>query len=73
MIWGCSSGETFHCRVNIIEAYQAVISTLWENCGKALFYSNMTVSLCTRSIKTWLDEFGVEELDWLSLNPIKHL
>ncbi len=44
--------------------------SLW----KVLFYCSMTVPQCKKPIKTWLDEFGVVELDCsLELNPIEHL
>ncbi len=37
---------------------------------KTLFYPNMTDPVYrTRPIKTWLDEFSVEELDWPTKSP----
>ncbi len=52
--------------------------TLWEQFVEDpfLFQHDCDPVYKARPIKTWLDEFGVEELDWPSkgpdLNPIKH-
>ncbi len=43
-----------------------MLPTLWEQFGEGpfLFQSDCVLVHKSRSIKTWLDEFGVEELDW---------
>ncbi len=55
-----------------------VLPILWEQLGEGhfLFQHYFAPVHKARPIKTWLDEFGVEELDWPTqshnLNPIKH-
>ncbi|KAK3548195.1 hypothetical protein QTP70_005173 [Hemibagrus guttatus] len=65
-------------------AYQDILDnfmlpTLWEQFGNDpfLFQHDCTPVTKARSIKTWMSEFGVEELDCPAqspdLNPIEHL
>ncbi|KAK3557283.1 hypothetical protein QTP70_026274, partial [Hemibagrus guttatus] len=55
-----------------------MLPTLWEQFGDDpfLFQHDCTPVTKARSIKTWMREFGVEELDWTAqnpdLNPIEH-
>jgi len=56
-----------------------MLTNLWEQFGddSVLFQSDCTPVHKARSIKTWLSEFGVDELYSLAqspdLNPIEHL
>ena len=65
-----------------VSAYQDILdnfmpSTLWEQFGGGpfLFQHDCAPVHKARSIKTWMSEFGVEELDWPEkspdLNPIE--
>jgi hypothetical protein len=55
-----------------------VLSTSWQQFGKQFLFQHDNVPVHkSRSIRKWLVEIGVEELDWPAqspdFNPIKHL
>ena len=75
MVWGCFSGfglgPLFPVKGNLnASLYQdilnnAMLPTLWEQFGEGpfLFQHDCAPVHKARTIKTWFDEFGVEELD----------
>ncbi len=89
MVWGCFSGVglgpflpvkgNYHVSEyeNILD--NAILVRLWQHFGEGsfLFQHDYVPVHKSSSIKTWLDEFGVEEPDWPTqspdLNPIQHL
>uniref|UniRef100_A0A3Q2W3X4 Tc1-like transposase DDE domain-containing protein n=1 Tax=Haplochromis burtoni TaxID=8153 RepID=A0A3Q2W3X4_HAPBU len=89
MVWGCFSGVGLGPLLPVNEtlnssAYQDILDnfmlpTLWEQFGDSpfLLQHDCTPVHKSRSIKTWMNEFGVDELDWPAqspdLNPIEYL
>jgi len=81
MVWGCSSGAGLGSLVPVkltlnASAYQEILDsfmlpTLWKKFGDGpfLFQHDCKAVNKARSIKTWMSQFGVEELDWPDLNP----
>ncbi len=69
-----SSEGKYYC-FSIPRYNTMLLGTVWES--PFLFQHDCTSVHKARSKKTWLDEFGVEKLDWSTqspdLNLIKHL
>ncbi|KAI4884684.1 hypothetical protein NFI96_003744 [Prochilodus magdalenae] len=89
MVWGCGSGVGLRPLVPVRGALNAsadqetldhsILPTLWGQFGDGpfLFQHACTPVRRASSIKTWMSESGVEELDWPAqspdLHPIEHL
>ena len=67
------------CIVPSVRLNNSMLPTLWEQFrdGPFLFQHDCAPVHKARSIKTWMTEFGVGELDWPAqspdLSPIEHL
>jgi len=89
MVWCCCSGAGLGPLVPVrgtlnASAYQEILDNLmhltwWKQFGDGpfLFQHDCASVHKARSIKTWMSQFGVEELDRPAqspdLNPIEHL
>ena len=81
MVWGCFSGAGLGPLVpvkgtlnasadqDILDNY--MLPTLWEQFGAGLFLFQHDCAPVhkARPIKTWMEEFGVDELDWPAQSP----
>ena len=74
MVWGCFSGAgqgplvpvkgTLYASEEMLD--DSMLPTLWQQFGDGsfLFKHDCAPVHKARSIKTWMREFGVDELDW---------
>jgi len=73
MVWGCFSGVGFGPLVPVIGTLQHCLKCkdILDNfiLLTFLFQHDCAPVHKSRSIRTWISEFGVEELDWLAQNP----
>jgi len=77
--WPLRSSERNSECFSIPRDFGQMLRILWKQFGDGpfLFQHDFAPVHKARSIKTWMSEFGVEELDWPAkrpdLNPIEHL